>query len=162
MDRARFDTLYTPEIQSRMIRCAMNLMKHPQDAEDLVQETLIRAFERLDCFKSGPFWKWLRQIMMYRFYNELRFGKTRRKHILRQDSGKHRHVHFDHPGLRMDLDEAIDDLDSKQGSVVRLVCEMDYSYDEAAQAMGIPIGTIMSRLYRGRSALQEKLQSCAS
>lgn len=135
--------------------CRNNL----SDAEDLVQETLLRALDRLDTLREEERLKpWTRTILVNLVRDRFR----------RKDIGSE--LSFDAPS-RIESPEhiaersefftqirgAMDKLSPRLRQVVGLVCIAELSYAEAAEAIDVPIGTIMSRLSRARKSLQPLL-----
>ncbi len=140
---------------------ALSLCRNnPSDAEDLVQETLLRALDRIDSLRDEERLKpWTRTILLNLVRDRFR----------RKDSGTE--LSFDAPS-RIESPEhitergeffaqtrgAIEKLSPRLRQVVGLVCIAELSYAEAAEAMDVPIGTVMSRLSRARKTLQPLLK----
>jgi RNA polymerase sigma-70 factor (ECF subfamily) len=143
----------------RLRRYARALVGDRSAADDLVQDTLERALSRLHLWRTGSDLRaWLFSIMHNVFVNQIRSRNVRREQALGEA--------FDLPGesgaeiraleLR-DIDRALQRIPSEQREVVLLVGLEQLTYDEAANALGVPIGTIMSRLSRGRDRLRQLL-----
>ena len=155
-----------PEIEV-MLRVALGLTRHRADAEDLVQESLLRAYRALDRFDGRHPRAWLLTIVRHTHLNMQR--RTRPDPIgdwdLVRDSrpafGASAHpsaedAHLDGQ-LGEQLTDALTELDPRFRAAVVLVDVHDLSYAEAAAVMGVPIGTVMSRLSRGRDRLRRRL-----
>ncbi len=151
-------------------RVAAALTKDPSDADDLVQETFLRAYRHWHTFRAGSDIKaWLSTIARHAFAEKKR---REAKSIVADDQElenlaavreHNRAVAHDLDGMfsRLDLGpaiaQAISALEPHYRDVVTLVDVDDFSYDEVAAALDIPIGTVRSRLYRARRQLQESL-----
>jgi RNA polymerase sigma-70 factor (ECF subfamily) len=160
-----FSSFVLPEIPV-LLRVATSITSDPVDAEDLVQETLIRAYRAIDRFDGRHPRAWLFTIMRNAQRNRVR---RRRPQLMRDpDLEMERHppatdVADEPEGLVVDpvfdatVEAALDDLPAKFRSVVELVDLQALSYQEAADALGIPIGTVMSRLHRARKRIRDHL-----
>ncbi|TXG76556.1 MAG: sigma-70 family RNA polymerase sigma factor [Rhodocyclaceae bacterium] len=126
-------------------------------ADDLVQDTLERALSRFSLWRPGNLRAWLFTIMHNIFVNQIKSAA----HIdyladeLLPDLPL-RATQSDNLELR-DLDRALSRLSAEQREVLLLVGLEDLSYEEAARIVGTPIGTVMSRLSRGRERLRALL-----
>ena len=156
-----------PEVDV-LLRVALTLTQQPVDAEDLVQDTLIRAYRACDRFDGAHPRAWLLTILRNTHLNRVR---TRRPALL-DDPETHEQDRVSWPGapapstpedlvLGDVFDEAVAralaDLPEVFGSAVRLVDLDGLSYAEAAGVLGVPTGTVMSRLHRGRSRIRTAL-----
>jgi RNA polymerase sigma-70 factor (ECF subfamily) len=148
------------------------------EAEDLVQETYIRAFRFRQQFTPGTNLKaWLFRILTNTFINQYRRKATRPETTVLDDveeSILYRHMRDVSPGLSSpdpeaelidstlssEVKEALEALPEKFRTTVLLDVE-GFSYKEIAQMLDIPIGTVMSRLHRGRKFLQKRLYDVA-
>jgi RNA polymerase sigma-70 factor, ECF subfamily len=157
-----------------LYRSALRLTRKPEDAEDLVQETYMRAYRYRNRFRPGTNEKaWLFTIMTNVFRNRLRQRPAREEPIdqpgtdfsiydqLRREGMP---VHLMSPeeiiverGFADEVKRALEELPMPMRMVVVLVDVEEFSYKEVANILGIKIGTVMSRLHRGRQALQKKL-----
>jgi RNA polymerase sigma-70 factor, ECF subfamily len=155
-----------------LLQSAMRLTRNPHDAEDLVQETMARACAGFPSFKPGTNLRaWLFRIMMNIFINGYR--KRQREPLMVHESADDALAAM--PGAHLSVRaESAEELalsrlpDAEIVSAMRslpadfrlavyLVDVAGYSYREAAAMMGTPIGTVMSRLHRGRASLRAQL-----
>lgn len=125
-------------------------------ADDLVQDTLERACGKWRLWLPGSDLRaWLFTLMHRVFLNQRRSGASR-AHVMSLDDAQ-----VEPPGATHDLDSTIDlqrcllRLPEEQRSVLLLVTLEDLSYADAARVLGVPMGTVMSRLSRARSRLRE-------
>ena len=144
----------------RLRRYARALMGNRAAAEDLVQDTLERAWGRFNLWRRGSDLRaWLFTIMHNIHVNQVRARIARPEHEL-DDAALEVQAQADQ-GDRLeirDLDQALRQLPDEQREVLLLVGLEQLTYDEAARALGIPIGTVMSRLSRGRERLRAVLE----
>jgi RNA polymerase sigma-70 factor (ECF subfamily) len=145
----------------RLRRYARALTGDTSRAEDLVQDTLERALSRWVLWRPGNLRAWLFTIMHNVFVNQLRGAAPLdyRPDDLVPDVPV-RAEQEDGLGLR-DLDKALQQLSVDQRETLLLVTLEELSYDEAAKVLGVPVGTIMSRLFRARERLRIALQGQA-
>ncbi|AEA60816.1 RNA polymerase sigma factor [Burkholderia gladioli] len=144
----------------RLRRYARALIHNRELADDLVQDTLERALRHTEQFQAGTDLRaWLFTIMHNVFANQARRPGARAEHVSMDDealpeaalavsSGATRSLEV------RDLDYALQRLPLDQRQVVLLVGLEELSYAEVALALGIPVGTVMSRLSRGRERLR--------
>jgi RNA polymerase sigma-70 factor (ECF subfamily) len=153
---------------------ALRLTRNRQDAEDLLQETYLKAFSHYEGFTEGTNLKaWLFRILKNSFINGYRHAKAGPREV---DLGADGDVALEAAGSRargasvpgpedalvastMDgpVAEALAALPEDFRLVVELVDLQDFSYREVADILEIPLGTVMSRLYRGRRLLESAL-----
>jgi RNA polymerase sigma-70 factor, ECF subfamily len=138
----------------RLRRYARALVGERARADDLVQDTLERAWAKLHLFRAGTDLRaWLFTVMHNVHVNQIRAARETvelDETVLEVASG-------DAQGDRLDvrdLERALQRLPAEQRQVLLLVALEDMSYDEAARALGVPIGTVMSRLSRARERLR--------
>ena len=160
-----------------LYRTALRMTRSEAEAEDLVQETYIRAFRFKDQFEAGTNLKaWLFRILTNTFINQFRRRKTRpqttelddvdESALYRQMTGASAASAIGQPESILDqvvdteVTEALEELPEKFRTVVLLDSE-GFSYKEMAEMLQIPIGTVMSRLHRGRKFLQKRLYDLA-
>ena len=155
-------------------RFAMSLARNEADADDLVQETYLRAFRSWRTFLPGSdVRRWLFTICRNVF---LRSREREQRYAPLEDGegetlkAVERHAAWERDGaeaalLRLDLkpavERALQALQEPFRSVVVLVDLEDHSYDDASAILGVPVGTVRSRLFRGRRILQEHLMAFA-
>jgi RNA polymerase sigma-70 factor (ECF subfamily) len=143
-------------------RFARQLLRgDPERADDLVQDTLERALSRWHLRRNdGDMHGWLYTILYHRFLSDLQREKRRNAHQGSTDMAVHRpEVEGEQEAalVHRDLLRAFAGLPEEQRSVLFLVTVEDLSYGEAARVLGVPIGTVMSRLSRGREKLRRYL-----
>jgi len=154
----------------QLYRIALRLTGGPQAAEDLVQDTYLRAFRSWQSYKPGTnLAAWLATIMRNANLDELRRQSRRPVQEPLDDDGDYYLYNRLAESGPQPQDEvlarlsgnaivsALGDLPPNFREVVVLVDVGDFSYAEAADILGIPIGTVMSRLYRGRRLLKRAL-----
>ena len=172
-DDARFEAEALPYLDD-VYRFALSLTRDASDADDVVQETFLRAYRSWHTFQPGSdARRWLFTITRNVF---LRTREREKRHVEVEDgdleslSSFASHTDMVRDGSeqilsRIDLGpalrRALDDLDEPFKSAVMLVDLEDQSYEAASQILGVPIGTVRSRLFRGRRILQEKLHTYA-
>jgi RNA polymerase sigma-70 factor (ECF subfamily) len=146
---------YIPHLR----RYARALTGDHVSAEDLVQDTLERAWQRMALWRPGTNIRaWLFTIMHNLYVNQI---KASARGMRRSDNPTELDVPVsaaqdDRLELR-DLDRALQRLPHEQREVVLLIGLEQLSYDEAAKVLGVPIGTVMSRLSRGREQLRSMM-----
>jgi RNA polymerase sigma-70 factor (ECF subfamily) len=128
-------------------------------ADDLVQDTAERALAHWKAFRpQSNLRAWLLTILRHLYIDQLR---QRREVAVDDDSAPWRHLETPHgevDGLVLrDVQRALYVLPLKQREVLLLVCVEELSYQEAATVLGVPIGTVMSRLARARERMRELL-----
>lgn len=174
--RKEFEELTLPHLDP-LYSAALRLTKNDRDAEDLVQDTFLRAYRFFDKFERGTNIKaWLFRILTNTFINRYRRSVKERNIVegSEKEAVQERFVSrrateyaanpeqflFDRL-LSDDVLRAIDELPIDFRLVVILADLQDFSYNEIAEIVGCPVGTVMSRLYRGRKLLQKKLKDYA-
>jgi RNA polymerase sigma-70 factor, ECF subfamily len=160
-----------------LFAAALRLTKNQGDAEDLVQDTFLRAYRFFDKFERGTNIKaWLFKILTNTFINRYRRKVKERslteggeleavhERLLAKDAQEYQsnpeQAVFDRL-LSDDVLRAIDGLPDDFRMVVVLADLQEFSYREIAEIMECPVGTVMSRLYRGRRLLQKNLEGYA-
>lgn len=124
-------------------------------ADDLVQDTLLRACAKWTLWRpDSDLRAWLFTIMHNLFINQLRAAPPVSAQLDDMvDAG-----HTEDPSVGIDLERALARLPDDQREVLLMVTVEDFSYAEVARATGVPIGTVMSRLSRGRRRLREAME----
>ena len=143
----------------RLRRFARNLTRNPHDADDVVQIAVERALTRLDQWRSGArLDSWMFKIVRNAWIDELRSRGRRGKVFLAAEAGEN--IGTDSMARETELlsvQSAMARLPEDQREAVSLVLVEGLPYREAAEVLGVPIGTLTSRLARGREALQALL-----
>lgn len=162
---AAFHEYVVPEIEV-LYRVAVSITRSHADAEDVVQDTLVRAYRAIDRFDGRHPRAWLLTILRNAHVNRTR---RRRPDLLRDPDEVTRRAaateeHSAQPeeaAMAGVLDEhlgaALDGLPVKFRQVVYLVDVNELSYQEAAEVLGVPVGTVMSRLSRARKRMRDHL-----
>jgi len=143
----------------RLRRFARTLTRDPHDADDVVQIALERALTRLDQWhRDARLDSWLFKIVRNAWIDEVRSRGRRDRMFAGEEAGEHVGVDAmaDQTDL-MSVQSAMARLPEEQRTTVSLVLVEGLSYQEAADVMGIPVGTLTSRLARARDALQALL-----
>jgi len=126
------------------------------EADDLSQESFVQAFEMIArCDATRPFRPWLFGIA-WRKYREHKRGWLR---LIRRESryaAEQETVLQPDPGLGLDLTQALDGLPPEQRAALLLCLGQEFTHEEAARALGLPLGTVKSHVARGR----QKLAAC--
>ena len=161
-----------------LYRTALRMTRSEADAEDLVQETYIRAFRFRDQFTLGTNMKaWLFRILTNTFINTYRRKAAQPEvtdlegvdefSLYRRMAGDRAASSSPDPEAELlntvvdtEVTDALEALPEKFRTTVLLDVE-GFSYKEIAEMLGIPIGTVMSRLHRGRKFLQKRLHDLA-
>jgi RNA polymerase sigma-70 factor (ECF subfamily) len=175
--RTEFEREALPHLDA-LYGTAMRLTRHPRDAEDLVQDALLRAYRFWGQFEQGTNCKaWLFKILTNTFIN--RYHKARRDQELALQVAAEEDVNEsvvsqeahersrDPEGamvrgmLSDDVLRALDSLPTDFRLAVVLCDLQELSYKEIAEIMECPVGTVMSRLFRGRRLLQKQLRDYA-
>ena len=141
-------------------RYARGLTGDLHRADDLVQDTLERAWSRYSRWqRRGELRAWMFGIMHNHFIDGVRANNRRADQTVPGDmpDASVRATQTDHLEVR-DLDRCLQTLPAEQREVLLLICVEDLSYQEAAQVLDVPIGTVMSRLSRAREKLGALMQ----
>lgn len=183
MGRSADDRVFFQAAIERRMDClygsALRLTRNPADAEDLVSEAVIKAWAHLDTLQDRQaFPKWVLRILTNTFISNCRrkghhfelldeaeeldcdgehfslFEKVHQPFLLWWSNPEQELVN---KLLREDIERALDELPDGFRTVVVLIEIQGCSYAEAAEALGVPIGTVRSRLNRARSMLQRAL-----
>lgn len=142
---------------------AFRLTGDPDQAEDLVQDVLLRVRRGLETYRPGSMEGWLSRITTNVFLDDVRRRKRRPVDALPDDPER---VVQGAPGadealassrLPDEVQQALRRLPEDYRAAVVLCDVVGFSYDEIAESMGVPIGTVRSRIHRGRSLLKGEL-----
>lgn len=163
---AAFDRYVVPEVDV-LLRVALALTRQPADAEDLVQDTLIRAYRAIGSFDGRHPRAWLLTILRNTHVNRSRRWRPEVLHDFTvENSGVEPAAgQQSRTPEEIIVDQVFDDvvmdalaaLPTRFQQAVRLVDVEGLSYAEAAQALGVPVGTVMSRLHRARRRIRGRL-----
>jgi RNA polymerase sigma-70 factor (ECF subfamily) len=178
-DQATF-TAQAMEYMPSLYSAALRMTRHAADAEDLVQETYLRAYRGFGSFEQGTNLKaWLYRILTNTFINRYRAAK-RRPDETDLEEVEDLYLYRRLGGLEGarasrsaedelldvltedEVREAVESLPENFRLAVLLADVEGFSYKEIAEILDIPIGTVMSRLHRGRRALQKRLYEFAA
>jgi RNA polymerase sigma-70 factor (ECF subfamily) len=173
-DQAEFADLAMEHMPS-LYSAALRMTRNPADAEDLVQETYLKAYRAFGSFQAGTNLKaWLYRILTNTFINSYR-SKKRRPEQTELDDVEDLYLYRRLGGLEAaaagrsaeeevldhftdtEVKEALESLPEQFRMAVLLADVEGFSYKEIAEILDVPIGTVMSRLHRGRKALQKAL-----
>jgi len=174
--QADFEREALPHLQA-LYAAALRMTRNEKDAEDLVQEALLRAYRFFDTFEAGTNCKaWLFRILTNVFCNQYR-DRERENVILAEvesssanleqflggagSSGRDTETALLGRMVSADVEKALAAVPSDFRMAVILADLEDFSYKEIAEIMDCPAGTVMSRLYRGRKMLQGLLHGYA-
>jgi RNA polymerase sigma-70 factor (ECF subfamily) len=173
-DPATFSELAMP-FMGPLYSAALRMTRNPADAEDLVQETYLRAYRAFDSFQEGTNLKaWLYRILTNTFINQYRAAKRRPEqsdiedvedlYLYRRLGGLEAAMAGRSPEAEVlegipdaEVKEALESLPEQFRMAVLLADVEGFAYKEIADILDIPIGTVMSRLHRGRKQLQKRL-----
>lgn len=168
-----FQELLIPELGA-LFRTALRMTRNREDAEDLVQETTTKAFSAIDRFEEGTnFRAWIFKILTNTFINNYYRVRERDKLPSLDEMEEESAFQPVFDGIspeqallntltKEDIQKAIDIIPIDFKSVVILNLVEGFSYKETAEILDIPIGTVMSRLHRGRKILQKLLWEYSS
>ena len=173
-DKSRFTDL-TMEYMPALYSAALRMTRKPADAEDLVQETFLKAYRAFERFEEGTNLKaWLYKILTNTFINSYRSAKRRPERAdvedvedlylfrrlgelgtgqLGRSAEDEVLEHFTDDNVKA----ALESLPETFRMAVLLADVEGFSYKEIAEITDVPIGTVMSRIHRGRKALQKAL-----
>ena len=170
--RAEFEREAMPHLDA-LYGTAIRLTRTPSDAEDLVQDTLLRAYRFWDKFEAGTNLKaWLLRIQTNTFINRYRRTVRERKvfdgpmaapvgeGVMSRSAMRGLTQPIEDAQRRIlarEIQRAIDELPEDHRMMILLADVEELSYKEIAEAVGCPVGTVMSRLHRARKGLQKKL-----
>ncbi len=139
-------------------RYALTLTRDRDDAEDLVHDTLVRAIERQHQFRPGLALRpWLLSILHNSFIDRIRArrAEARRNAEIGLATGREAAPSQDHALRLADIRRAFLTLPEEQRAALHLVSIEGLSYEDAAATLGIPVGTLVSRVSRARARLRE-------
>ena len=156
--------------QDKIYGLALRILGDEASAEDITQNTFLSAFRSLPGFRNGSFRSWLYRIASNACYDELRRRKSHPLQPLEYEDGEEpSHLsnfsdsrsmpekELERRELGQVVQQALNRLAADQRAVVVLVDLLDFDYQEAAQTLSVPIGTVKSRLARARLQLRNLL-----
>jgi RNA polymerase sigma-70 factor (ECF subfamily) len=171
-DQANFEA-DAMQFASQLYSAELRMTRNPADAEDVVQETFLKAYRAYGSFQEGTNLKaWLYRILTNTYINRYRKAQRRPSEVelgelqdlylfrrLGEQSGASESAESEVLEQFVDTDviEALESLPDNFRMPVLLADVEGFAYKEIAEMLDIPIGTVMSRLHRGRKALQKKL-----
>lgn len=149
---------------ARVYRLAYRLTGNPHDAEDLTQEVFVRVFRSLSSYTPGTFEGWLHRITTNLFLDQARRKSKIRFDALADDAETRMPGRAPSPDVEFaerlfedDVEDALADLTPDFRAAV-VLCDIEgLSYDEIADVLGLKLGTVRSRIHRGRSMLRKSL-----
>lgn len=154
--------------QRAIHRVAYGLTRNASDADDLAQETFVRAWQAIGRFRLGePLYPWLSRIAVNLAFSLHRHRRRRPEQSIEPlvEAGRQWGVEDD-PADRAaesehgrQLREAMGELKPEHQTVLVLRAVEDLPYDEIARVLNVPVGTVMSRLSRARAELKERLKA---
>ena len=162
------DTQFTEAIpyMERLYPTALRLTHNHHDAEDLIQETFAKAFDKFHQFKTGTNLKaWLYRILLTTFYSSVRWRERRPNEMLAPeifDSVKGELPESAETEALENMPDskvmrALGDLPEQFKTAVYLSDVLGYKYAEVAEITDVPLGTVTSRIHRGHTMLRQKL-----
>lgn len=166
-DQAAFSELVR-RYQRAVYRVAYALTRNTSDADDLAQETFVRAWGAIGRFESGqPLHPWLARIATNQAYSLFRHRKRRPETSIEPlveagmqwgtDDDPADHTAANERSAR--LRACFEQLSQEHQAVLALRAVQDLAYDQIAEALGVPVGTVMSRLSRARTELKRLMQA---
>ena len=158
--------------QRQVYSIALRMVRSSEDAEDLAQETFVRMFRALDRYDlDRPFAAWLFTIASRLAIDHLRRKRIRPISLFRRDaeSDEEWTIEVEDPGLKPDevtvhaeeetrSRDLIDSLPEHYRIVVMLRHQQDLSYEEIAEALKLPLGTVKARIHRARALLKNRIE----
>lgn len=150
---------------ARVYRLAYRLTGNQHDAEDLTQEVFVRVFRSLSTYTPGTFEGWLHRITTNLFLDMVRRRQRIRFDALGDDAAERLPSrepspaqHFSDTHFDADVQQALDTLAPEFRAAV-VLCDIEgLSYEEIAATLGVKLGTVRSRIHRGRSHLRKALE----
>jgi len=170
--KAEFEALVMPHLEA-LYGTAVRMTRNPQEADDLLQDTCLKAYRFIDKFQRGTNFKaWIFKILTNVFIN--RYRKLQRDREVRSEmerDGHHAHILAQGPArdaqrpedaildhlMSEDIMQALEKLPPDFRMAIILSDVEEFSYKEIAEIMDCPVGTVMSRLYRARRQMQRLL-----
>lgn len=163
--------------QDLAYRHAVSMLNDGWMAEEVVQESFLKAFQNVKSFRGGSFPAWLMRIVTNTVFDTLRYSLKRLTQPLfpDDDDGEEmespRWLADPNASVEGTVEEdertkfilrTLNELQDIYRTVLTLVDLQDFDYEEAAHALNVPVGTVKSRLARARMQMKEKLRACPS
>jgi RNA polymerase sigma-70 factor (ECF subfamily) len=160
--------------QDHVFSLASRIVGDDDLAEDITQNTFLAAYRHLSGFRYGSFRSWLLQIATHACFDELRKQKRHPNQSLEYEADREEKLfpiydlpipstlpekEYEQRELNQAIQSALNQLDADRRAVVVLVDLEDFDYQEAAQILAVPIGTVKSRLGRARLQLRHHLKA---
>jgi RNA polymerase sigma-70 factor (ECF subfamily) len=158
--------------QSQVYNLAYRIMSDPASAADATQEAFISAFRHIEGFRGGSFRSWLLRIVSNACYDELRWRKRRPATSFEDfgdvdeeanpaliDGGEGPDEHVERQALANVIQRGIQTLPPEQRVVLVMADVQGFSYQEIADTAEVPLGTVKSRLARGRAKMRDYLRA---
>ena len=160
--------------QNFLFGIAFRILHDEDTTADAVQEALISAFRKFNTFRGGSLRSWLARVVVNACYDEMRHKRRQHSVPLEQfnsageeiesgywlvDSGVGPEEHFEAHELDLAVQDSLHTIPPMYRTVLVLVDIEGLSYEEAAAAAGVPVGTVKSRLARARLQMQNSLQA---
>jgi RNA polymerase sigma-70 factor, ECF subfamily len=153
------------EHSARVFRLAYRLTGNKHDAEDLTQDVFVRVFRSLSSYSPGTFEGWLHRITTNLFLDRVRRKQRIRFDSLPDDAADRLQGReptpasaFDERHLEADIQNALDALSPEYRAAV-VLCDIEgLTYEEVAATLGVKLGTVRSRIHRGRAHLRRALE----
>jgi RNA polymerase sigma-70 factor (ECF subfamily) len=164
--------LLVQRYQRQVYSIALRMLRRAEDAEDVTQETFVRVFRSIDRYDpSRPFAAWIFTIASRLCIDHIRRHRKGMISLFQADpgSGEERTIELEDPGLRPEEEaqhaeeerhasQLIDSLPPHYRIVVLMRHQQDLSYEEIAEALKLPLGTVKARIHRARALLKERLE----
>lgn len=163
--------------QDLAYRHAVSMLNDGWMAEEVVQEGFLKAFQNVKSFRGGSFRAWLMRIVINTAYDVLRQTSKQPTQPLLPDDDDGEEMEsprwLTDPNALVEraveedertkfIHRTLNELQDIYRTVLTLVDLQDFDYEEAAQALNVPVGTVKSRLARARMQMKEKLRACPS
>jgi RNA polymerase sigma-70 factor (ECF subfamily) len=165
-DLAAFNRL-VEAYQDQAFSIAMRLSRNRAVAEDVTQEAFISAFRNVRAYRGGSFRAWLGRIVTNATYDHFRSARRRQADSIEADIVTYEtrlvsdregpEAAVERANLREQINAGLDAIPDDQRTAVVLVDVEGFSYEEAAESMGVSLGTVKSRVARGRAKLRDFL-----
>ena len=151
--------LLVQRYQSEALAHALAILRNREDALDAVQDAFVDAYRALDRFDTRrPFYPWFYVLLRNRCYKLL---AERRKHPATTDLAQHDCAILEGGADTTPIEHALAALSAQDREIITLKHLDGLTYRELAERLGIPVGTVMSRLYYARKRLRERLDRSA-